>query len=120
MKMVFNMPKFCRAPHALLLVSLLTAGTAVHATLSGPGLMSLRDCRSCHRVDPPKPGEAITLGPPFKLVAERYRYDKTAQDKLVKKILAGGNGQWGRNNMPPQILTEDEAHILVRWILKLK
>ena len=87
---------------------------------SPEGLAAARDCYQCHRVEPFKPGEGQTLGPAFKLVAQRYRGNKGAEDYLVKKILNGGNGAWGGNNMPPQVLTEPEARTLVRWVLKLK
>lgn len=85
-----------------------------------PGIVASHDCLQCHQVDPARSSALTTLGPAFRQVAQRYRKDKTAEDKLVKKILKGGNGQWGTNNMPPQAVSEEETRAIVRWILKLK
>lgn len=96
------------------------ASLSAWAVSTPQGLIAGRDCLSCHRVEPFRPGEARTLGPAFRLVAQRYRAQKGAEERLVRKILSGGNGQWGKDNMPPQILTEEEARTIVRWVLQLK
>lgn len=103
-------------PVVLGLSAVLFAG-ASHAS---PRLIAASNCLSCHQIETPKKGEPPTLGPSFRQVAERYRKDKTAYEKLVNKINKGGNGQWGANNMPPQELPDADARAIVRWILKLK
>lgn len=90
------------------------------AALSAPGIMARHDCMQCHRTENASSAALLTLGPSFRQVARRYRLDKMAEERLVKKILQGGNGQWGVNNMPPQAISEDDTRAVVRWILKLK
>ena len=102
---------------SLLIAALLGGGVVAHASLA---LAGKNNCLTCHQVNLSRGEVPTTLGPSFQQIAVRYRGDKTAPDKLVKKILAGGNGQWGTNNMPPQFVPDDEAKALVRWILKRK
>lgn len=90
------------------------------APLSAQGIMARHDCLQCHRTETATSAALITLGPSFRQVAQRYRKDKTAEDRLIKKIQRGGSGQWGTNNMPPQAIGEDDTRAVVRWILKLK
>jgi cytochrome c len=69
-------------------------------------------CLACHTVD------KKVVGPAYKEVAAKYKGDKGAEAKLVKKVLAGGVGVWGQIPMPPNAgVKEDEAKILVKWIL---
>ncbi|MES3011525.1 MAG: c-type cytochrome [Pseudomonadota bacterium] len=103
---------FLKAPAAtwLTAASLLLPAWA-HAS---PGLVSARDCLSCHEVD------RTFNGPSFRQISARYKGDATAQERLTKKILTGGSGQWGANNMPPQVISESDARKVVQWILTLK
>jgi cytochrome c len=72
-------------------------------------------CTVCHAID------KKLVGPPLKEVAEKYRGDKSAEDKLVEKIKKGGMGVWGQIPMPPNPQVNDqEAKALVKWILSLK
>ena len=79
-------------------------------------LATTKGCLACHQVD------KKVVGPSYKEVANKYRTDKTAEAKLVKKVLDGGTGAWGQVPMPPNKATvnEKEAVSLVKWILSQK
>ena len=71
-------------------------------------------CMSCHGVD------KKIVGPAFKEVSAKYKGDKTAHDKLVAKVKAGGKGVWGQIPMPPNPQVKDEdLDKIVTWILSL-
>ncbi len=78
------------------------------------GIASAQNCMECHAVD------RHFNAPSFRQIGARYKGDKTAQDRLAKKVLTGGGGQWGPNSMPPQIITKSDAQKVVAWILTLK
>ena len=72
-------------------------------------------CTACHAVD------KKIVGPAFKEVAAKYRNDKTAEAKLVKKVKEGGSGVWGPVPMPPNVTVPDaDIKSLVDWILAQK
>ena len=72
-------------------------------------------CTACHAVD------KKIVGPAFKEVAAKYRNDKTAEAKLVKKVKEGGVGVWGQVPMPPNSTVSDaDVKTLVKWVLSLK
>ena len=72
-------------------------------------------CTACHSVD------KKVVGPAFKEVAAKYRGDKTAEAKLVKKVKEGGVGVWGQVPMPPNSAVSDkDIQALVKWVLSLK
>lgn len=97
---------------ALLLTALfLGVPSLSHASLR---IASAQNCMECHAVD------RHFNAPSFKQIGARYRGDKTAQERLAKKVLTGGSGQWGPNAMPPQIITQSDAQKVVAWILTLK
>lgn len=81
-------------------------------------------CLECHGVD--KRSNDDQVGPPFGAVAERYRGDATARDRLMSSISTGSKGEWGAMTrgvpMPPYSgrLTKDEIARLTDWILALK
>ena len=78
-------------------------------------LAQQKACLACHAVD------KKVVGPSFKEVAAKYRSDKGAEAKLVKKVREGGSGVWGQVPMPPNpALAEKESQILVKWILTQK
>ena len=78
-------------------------------------LATARNCMTCHTV------ERRVVGPSYKSVAQKYRNDPAAVDKLAPLIRAGGSGSFGTVPMPasPQ-LTDAEARRLTVWILGLK
>jgi cytochrome c len=78
------------------------------------GLIAKSDCRSCHAVN-----EKI-LGPAFTQVGLKYKDDAGAPDKLVKKIIEGGQGVWGDAMMPAHpTLADADARSIVKYILSL-
>ena len=78
-------------------------------------LATSRNCMTCHTV------ERRLVGPSYKSVAQKYRNDPAAVDKLAPLIRAGGSGSFGAVPMPasPQV-TDAEARRLAVWILGLK
>ncbi len=75
-------------------------------------LVGIKGCPYCHDM------RRDLLGPSFYKISERY--SEKDKDKLVKSILEGSMGKWGENSMPPQKVTEEEARMIVDWILNLK
>ena len=77
-------------------------------------LAQSKNCLACHAID------TKLVGPSYKDIASKYKNDKTAEDKLVKKVIAGGGGVWGQMPMPPNPVTDAEARILIQWVLSRK
>lgn len=77
-------------------------------------LAKAKNCMACHAVD------KKLVGPSFKDVADKYKGDAGAEEKLAKKVKAGGSGVWGAIPMPPNAISEDEAKKLVKWVLSKK
>ena len=88
-----------------------TSGSA----MANADLAKSKNCMACHAV------ANKVVGPGYVDVAKKYAGDKTAEDKLVTKIIKGGTGVWGAIPMPanPQV-TDAEARTLVKWILATK
>ena len=78
-------------------------------------LLQKNNCLACHNVT------QTVVGPAFKDVANRYRGQADAANRLAKKIRAGGAGVWGAMPMPahPQI-AEADAKKLAVYILNIK
>lgn len=100
--------------YALLAAVALTVCASAPA-MANADLAKAKNCLACHSVD------NKVVGPSYKDVAKKYAGDKTAEAKLVTKVMKGGSGTWGAIPMPanPQV-SEAEAHTLVKWILSLK
>jgi len=83
--------------------------------LANEELAKKNACTACHAVD------KKIVGPAFKEVAAKYRSDKTAEARLVKKVKEGGVGVWGQVPMPPNSTVSDkDIQALVKWVLSLK
>ena len=83
--------------------------------LRGKELYNNSDCKACHSMS------AKSIGPALMEVSKRYHpAGESAVDMLAKKIITGGNGNWGKNVMSahPQH-TEQETGEMVRYILSL-
>jgi cytochrome c len=60
------------------------------------------------------------MGPSYSEIAKRYQGDVSAQNRLAKKIIAGGNGSWGDFMMPAHpALSETDANTIVKYILTI-
>ena len=81
---------------------------------TGRRLIEGSTCLSCHQTN------RKSIGPSYMDVARKYRNDKAATARLVRKIRDGGSGVWGKVTMPahPQI-TEEQASAMVAYILSL-
>ena len=100
-------------------MKIVAAALLMTATLSAQAadteqLAKSKSCFACHTM------AKKLVGPSFKDIAAKYKSDKGAEDKLVLKILQGGSGVWGAVPMPPNQVTDAEAHQLVRWVLAQK
>lgn len=72
-------------------------------------------CTACHSVD------KKLIGPSYKDVAAKYRGNKGAEAELIKKVKAGGKGEWGEIPMPPNAhVKDDDIKAVVQWIMTIK
>ena len=91
----------------------LLLGTPVLA--DGQALATKYACMACHQVD------KKVVGPALKEVAAKYKGDKTAEAKMIKKVKEGGSGVWGTIPMPPNAQVPDaDIKAIVQWILAIK
>ena len=102
-----------------LMVIAAAAGVAlaggVHAAdaAKAKALAQSKNCLACHAVD------KKLVGPAYTEIAKKYKGNKDAETTLIKKVIHGGGGVWGTIPMPPNPVKEDEAKLLVEWILSL-
>jgi cytochrome c len=103
-------------------VSYLVAASLAGIVVSGHGLaadatkaqalMKGSDCMACHAV------ETKLVGPSYKDVAKKYKGNGDAVAMLVKKVKAGGSGNWGAIPMTPHPnLKDEDVKTMVEWIL---
>jgi len=91
---------------------LMFAGGAMAADM--PALAKKSGCANCHAID------KKVVGPAWQDVANKYKGDAGAADKLITKIAKGGSGVWGAVPMPAQPkLSEADNKELVGFILGL-
>lgn len=89
--------------------------TTVETNTLGKTLIAKSDCKACHTID------KVSVGPAYVAVAERYKSQPGAMEKLAKKIIAGGGGNWGTQyvmSAHPQISEQDAAE-MVKYIFSL-
>ncbi|MFO8045264.1 MAG: c-type cytochrome [Halomonas sp.] len=71
-------------------------------------------CFNCHDLD------KSLRGPAWRDVAERYRDDDEALERLVVTVRDGGSGNWGEERMTPnRRVAEEDIKRLVSWLLSL-
>lgn len=81
---------------------------------AGKALLKKAICNACHDMS------AKSLGPSFTQVALKYKTDKTAQARLVKKVINGGSGVWGDAMMPAHsTLPANDVNAIVKYILSV-
>lgn len=81
----------------------------------GKAIMAASDCKACHQLNSP------AVGPSFTAIANHYKTDSTATDKLAAKIIAGGGGNWSKDHVMsahPQLALAD-AREIVKYIFSL-
>ncbi len=90
-----------------------TADASV-AFAAGKKLIQGSDCMACHSVD------KKSIGPTYRDVANKYKGDNSALEKLTKKVISGGSGVWGETAMAghPQLSTADASE-MVKYILNI-
>lgn len=94
--------------------SALSCTTPVWAAPDMQALADKSGCFSCHSM------KEKVIGPAFASVAEKYKGDAQAAERLSKKIREGGKGVWGQIPMPPHgNLGEDDARKLAEWVLSV-
>lgn len=94
------------------LLGVQTANAAVDMA-KGEALAKASNCLGCHTID------KKLVGPSYQDVAKKYKGDKEAEAKLIKKVKEGGTGVWGQIPMPPNSPKVSDADIktLVEWVL---
>jgi len=76
-------------------------------------LLANNACLSCHGLT------QKIVGPGYHEVAEKYKSDPQAQNRLEASIRVGGSGKWGSVPMPPfAALKPDEVKALAAFVLK--
>lgn len=106
-----------RTTALVLLVALALAVPSVAgaAAADGAALMKKSDCFTCHSV------KNKLVGPAYIEVAKKYKGDKGAVAKLVKKVKEGGAGVWGQVPMAAHPdLKDGDLQAMVKWVLKQK
>ena len=76
-------------------------------------LAQSKNCLACHAI------ATKLVGPAFTEISKKYKGNKDAEAMLAKKVIGGGGGVWGTIPMPPNPVKEDEAKLLVSWILAM-
>ncbi|MFZ5524902.1 MAG: c-type cytochrome [Pseudomonadota bacterium] len=74
------------------IAGLLVAGSAMAAEM--PALAKKMNCTACHAID------KKIVGPAWQDVANKYKGDASAAEKLQVKVSKGGSGNWGTMPMP--------------------
>jgi cytochrome c len=88
-------------------------GTTAAPAGKGASLIAGADCTTCH-----KEHQKI-IGPAFADIAKKYTPADT--EKLAKKVIAGGSGNWGDVGMTAHpALSLDDAKEMVTYILSVK
>ncbi len=81
----------------------------------GKTLIAGSDCKACHQIDKP------SVGPTFLAVASRYKGQLGVVERLAKKIIEGGGGNWSKDHLMsahPQVPAQD-AQEMVKYIFSL-
>jgi cytochrome c len=98
-----------------------SSSTVSTANEKGLELIGASDCTTCHKLDK-NSTSGVSTGPAYSDVAARYApAADTTIDRLVKKIITGGSGNWGTIPMTQHsALPEADIKEMVKYILSLK
>ena len=81
----------------------------------GLDLVKGSDCATCHKL------EEKVNGPAYRDIANKYTKDDATITMLAKKVISGGQGNWGNIPMVAHpSLPLDDAKSMVTYILLLK
>ena len=94
-------------------VALAGGANAAPDAAKAKALAQSKNCLACHAVD------KKLVGPSYVDISKKYKGNKDAEAMLIKKVINGGGGVWGTIPMPPNPVKEDEAKLLVEWVLSL-
>ena len=83
------------------------------SSVNGLSLIDNSGCKACHAF------EKASVGPAYQEVAKRYEDTEENKQMLVTKILKGGSGNWGDRAMPAQAVSQEEAEIIVDYLMTL-
>jgi cytochrome c len=91
----------------------LSGGAIAQDNASAAAAAGQLGCMMCHNA------EVKVLGPAFKAVAEKYKDQPDAAEKLFAKVKNGGSVVWGRVPMPAHNqVADDKIQLMVAWVLK--
>ena len=98
--------------------AIVIAPTLAMAADPGQGLSLLaakQHCDECHAI------REYRIGPPFLAVAVRYSAQgPAAEERLARKIINGGAGNWGNIPMVPnERVSLKDARAIAHWVLSL-
>lgn len=83
--------------------------------IKGLALVQKSDCLGCHRV------VETSVGPAYAAIAAKYEPTPSNITLLAKKIMEGGQGNWGEVPMAAHTgLAKEDAEQMVKYILLLK
>lgn len=72
------------------------------------------DCLNCHNI------EDKSVGPTYVQISQKYEADFSTISRLANKIIEGGGGIWGSEQMTKHpFLEKKDAKKIVRWIFSL-
>lgn len=72
------------------------------------------DCLNCHNI------EDKSVGPTYVQISQKYEADFSTVSRLANKIIEGGGGIWGSEQMTRHpFLEKKDAKKIVRWIFSL-
>lgn len=125
--------KFAQCAVAAALLAAAGAVAGIPPSANNPAMLELAKqsgCLTCHVVESSTPasGTEKPIGPAWQDVANKYKGQKAAADKLTATVMQGSNpyeshwkGKVTGLAMPPNAVAIDKAHaeLLVRWILSL-
>jgi cytochrome c len=92
-----------------------TLAMAANPVQSLSPLAAKQHCDECHAV------QEVRIGPSFLAVALRYSVEGPAvEERLARKIINGGAGNWGNIPMVPnERVRLEDARAIAHWILSL-
>ena len=85
-------------------------------TLAGPKDIALASgCQVCHAAN------TTMLGPSYQAMADKYRGEEGAADRVFAALRKGASGVWGQVPMmavDPGAVSDEDLKAVIRWILE--